>query len=236
MTVSSAATSQSSLTVAATFAPGLAENSSVPHRVAYTDSTCNKPTNGDSSSSEGRHISGSRSADEATAELAHDRVLLDACGGHGDLTAHRSVTAQVHGRQEAPKRRKTRKVANGTADGGKRRLMLTPHVVHGLARNRDPTARFAGDRDHPSRVRMTLRAARTSTRNATLQGRSAATPARKCSCRQRQGANGGLAGPFPSRWGDERLHLQATAPLGRSVNRRDQVGLRPPPQAVGQTA
>jgi len=33
------------------------------------------------------------SADEATAKLAHDRVLLHARGSHGDLTARRSVTA-----------------------------------------------------------------------------------------------------------------------------------------------
>ena len=45
------------------------------------------------------------SADEATAELAHDRVLLHARGSHGDLTADRLVTALVHRRQEAPQRR-----------------------------------------------------------------------------------------------------------------------------------
>jgi hypothetical protein len=31
--------------------------------------------------------------------------------------------------------------------------VLTPDVVHGLARDRDPAARFAGDPDHVSRVR-----------------------------------------------------------------------------------
>ena len=86
--------------------------------------------------------------------LAHDRVLLHARGSHGDLTAHRSVTAKVHRRQEAPERRQIREVANGTTEGGTPRLVLTPDVVHGLARNRDPTARFAGDLDHASRVRM----------------------------------------------------------------------------------
>jgi hypothetical protein len=34
-----------------------------------------------------------RSADEATAKLAHDRVLLHTRGCDGDLTVHRSVTA-----------------------------------------------------------------------------------------------------------------------------------------------
>src|SRR5712672_1484170 len=95
------------------------------------------------------------SADEATAKLAHDRVLLHARGSHGDLTAHRSVTAWVHRRQEAaPQRRQIREVANRTTEGGTPRLVLTPDVVHGLARDRDPTARFAGHLDHASRVRM----------------------------------------------------------------------------------
>jgi hypothetical protein len=95
------------------------------------------------------------SADEATAKLAHDRVLLHARGSHGDLTAHRSVTAWVHRRQEAaPQRRQIREVANRTTEGGTPRLVLTPDVVHGLARDRDPTARFAGDLDHAPRVRL----------------------------------------------------------------------------------
>jgi hypothetical protein len=98
-----------------------------------------------------------RSADETTAKLAHDRVLLRACGSHGDLTAHRPVTASVHRRQETPQRRQIRKVANGTTDGRTPRLVFTPDVVHGLARNRDPTARFAGDLDHATRIRMSLR-------------------------------------------------------------------------------
>jgi hypothetical protein len=96
----------------------------------------------------------SRSADEAAAELAHDRVLLHSRRSHGDLTAHRPVTACGHGRQEAPQRRQVRKVANGAAKGGTARLVLTPYVVHGLARDRDPAARFAGDLDHASRVRV----------------------------------------------------------------------------------
>ena len=95
------------------------------------------------------------SADEATAKLAHDRILLHARGSDRDLAAHRSVTAQVHLRQEAaPQRRQIRKVANGTANGGTPRLVLTPDVVHRLARNRDPAARFAGELDHASRVRL----------------------------------------------------------------------------------
>ena len=97
---------------------------------------------------------GGQSADEATAKLAHDRVLLHACGSHGDLTVYRPVTASVHRRQEAPQRRQIRKVPNGATEGGTPGLMLPPDVVHRLARNRDPAARFAGDRDHVSRVRM----------------------------------------------------------------------------------
>jgi hypothetical protein len=46
--------------------------------------------------------------------------------------------------------------------------VLTPDVVHGLARNRDPTARFARDLDHASRVRMSC--ARSSRSGAFLQG------------------------------------------------------------------
>jgi hypothetical protein len=87
--------------------------------------------------------SGAMSADEATAELAHDRVLLHARRSDGDLAARRAVTAWVHRREEAPHRRQIRKVANGATEGGTPRLVLAPDVVHGLARNRDPTARFA---------------------------------------------------------------------------------------------
>ena len=47
-------------------------------------------------------------------------------------------------------------MANGATDGGAPSLVLTPDVVHGLARNRDPTARFAGDLDHTPRVRVGL--------------------------------------------------------------------------------
>jgi len=95
------------------------------------------------------------SADEATAKLAHDRILLHARGSDRDLAAHRSVTAQVHLRQEAAsQRRQIREVPNGTTDGGTPRLVLTPDVVHRLARNRDPAARFAGELDHASRVRL----------------------------------------------------------------------------------
>ena len=94
------------------------------------------------------------SADEATAKLAHDRILLHARGSDRDLAAHRSVTAQVHLREAASQRRQIREVANGTADGGTPRLVLTPDVVHRLARNRDPAARFAGELDHASRVRL----------------------------------------------------------------------------------
>jgi hypothetical protein len=39
-------------------------------------------------------------------------------------------------------------VANGTAQGGTSGFVLTPDVVDGLARDRDPTARFARDFDH----------------------------------------------------------------------------------------
>ena len=92
----------------------------------------------------------------AAAELAHDRVLLDARGSHRDLTAHRAMTAEVHRGLEAPQRRQIRKVANSTSDGWTPRLVLTPDVVHGLARYRDPTARFAGHLDHASRVRVGL--------------------------------------------------------------------------------
>ena len=92
-------------------------------------------------------------ADEATAELAHDGVLLHARRCHGDLAAHRPVPACVHPRLEAPQRRQIGQVANGATHGGTAGLVLTPDVVHGLARNRDPTARFAGDLDHASRVR-----------------------------------------------------------------------------------
>jgi hypothetical protein len=67
------------------------------------------------------------------------------------------VTAEVHTRQETQERRQIREVANGTTQGGTAGLVLTPDVVHRLARNRDPTARFAGDLDHASRVRMGLR-------------------------------------------------------------------------------
>jgi hypothetical protein len=45
-------------------------------------------------------------------------------------------------------------MANGTTEGGTPRLVLAPDGVHGLARNRDPAARFAGDLDHASRVRL----------------------------------------------------------------------------------
>jgi hypothetical protein len=95
-----------------------------------------------------------RIADEAAAKLAHDRVLLHSRGGDGDLTAHRPVTALTHRRQETPQRRQIRKVAHGTTEGGTPRLVLPPDVVHRLARNRDPAARFAGDLDHASRVRV----------------------------------------------------------------------------------
>ena len=88
-----------------------------------------------------------------TAELAHDGVLLDARGSHGDLTAHRPVTTGVHRRQETRERRQIRKVANRATDGGTPGLVLTPDVVHRLARHCDPTARFARDLDHGSRVR-----------------------------------------------------------------------------------
>lgn len=65
------------------------------------------------------------------------------------------MTAEAHRRQEAaPQRRQIREVANGATDGGAPRRVLTPDVIHGLARNRDPTARFAGDIDHASRVRL----------------------------------------------------------------------------------
>jgi hypothetical protein len=66
------------------------------------------------------------------------------------------VTAQIHRREKAPQRRQIRKVANRATDGGAPSLVLTPDVVHGLARNRDPTARFAGDLDHTPRVRVGL--------------------------------------------------------------------------------
>jgi hypothetical protein len=45
-------------------------------------------------------------------------------------------------------------VANGAAEGRASRLVLAPDVIHGLARNRDPTACFAGNLDHVSRVRI----------------------------------------------------------------------------------
>ena len=45
-------------------------------------------------------------------------------------------------------------MADGAADGRAAGLVLTPDVVHGLARDRDPAARFAGDLDHASRVRV----------------------------------------------------------------------------------
>jgi hypothetical protein len=65
------------------------------------------------------------------------------------------VTAKVHRRQEAaPQRRQIREVADRATEGRTSRFVLTPDVVHGLARNRDPTAGFAGDPDHASRVRM----------------------------------------------------------------------------------
>ena len=64
------------------------------------------------------------------------------------------MIARTH-RGQAPKRRQIREVANGTADGGTPRLVLTPDGVHGLARYRDPPARFARDLDHVSRVRTT---------------------------------------------------------------------------------
>jgi hypothetical protein len=91
-------------------------------------------------------------ADETAAKLTHDRVLLHACGSHGDLTARRPVVAEVHLRQEAPQRRQIGKMANSPADGGTPGLVLAPDVVHGLAGDRDPAARFAGDPDHASRV------------------------------------------------------------------------------------
>jgi hypothetical protein len=84
-----------------------------------------------------------RSAHQPAAQLAHDRVLLHARGSHGDLTAHRPVTAEIHRRQEPSERRQIRKVANGTTKGGTTRLVLTPDLVHRLARDRNPTARFA---------------------------------------------------------------------------------------------
>ena len=96
-----------------------------------------------------------RSADEAAAELTHDGVLLRARRSHGDLTVHRcgDGTGSPAGGAAAAEAGPGRS-ANRPAERGTSGLVLTPDVVHGLARNRDPAARFAGDLDHAPRVRM----------------------------------------------------------------------------------
>ena len=63
------------------------------------------------------------------------------------------VTA-VDRREKASQRRQVRQVADCATKSWATRLVLAPDVVDRLACDRDPTARFAGDLDHASRVRM----------------------------------------------------------------------------------
>ena len=93
------------------------------------------------------------SVDEAAAELAHDGVFLDAGGRYSDLPADGPVRAGDDRRLHPPQRRQVRHEANCAAHGRTAVLVLTPHRVHRLSRDRDPAARRTGDLDHAFSVR-----------------------------------------------------------------------------------